>query len=45
MFTPATTMRTAVLQKWKKVTSPHAEELQRKHIHGSKYWNESPDSD
>lgn len=32
MFTPATTMRAMVLQKWKKVTSPHVEELQRKHL-------------
>lgn len=37
MFTPVTTMRITVLQKWKKVTSPHAEELQRKHTHVSKY--------
>lgn len=37
MFTLVTTIRIMVLQKWKKVTSPHTKELRRKHIHVSKY--------
>lgn len=37
MFTSVTMMRITVLQKWKKVTLPHARDLQRKRIHVSKH--------